>query len=96
MIWAANYVNYANFFAAGLNISRPVIGCAMAVHRELANGFLEIINERALEIELETQVSLPVSYKGKQIVNVRRQQSKPVKTLWEARLWEARPRGDGF
>jgi len=51
----------------------------MAVHRELGNGFLEIIYERAVEIELaareirlERQVSLPVSYKGKQIEDVRR------------------------
>ncbi len=79
MVWAANYANYANFFAVGLNISRRVIGCAMAVHRELGNGLLEIIYERALEIELasreirlERQVSLPVSYKGKQIGDVRR------------------------
>ncbi len=48
----------------------------MAVHRELGNGLLEIIYQRALEIELasreirlERQVSLPVSYKGKQIGN---------------------------
>ena len=73
---AANFANYANFFAAGVNISRRVIGCAMAVHREWWNGFLEIIYERAVEIELasrenrlERQVSLPLSYEGKQIGN---------------------------
>ena len=61
------------FFRVGLNISRPVIGRAMAVHRDLGNGFLEIIYVRALEIELASseirpkrQVSLSVSYKGKQ------------------------------
>ena len=59
-----------------MNISRRVIGCALAVHRELGNGFLEIIYERALEIELasrgirlERQVSMPVTYKGKPIGN---------------------------
>ena len=79
MVWAANYANYANFFAAGLNLSRRVIGCAMAVHGELENGFLEIIYQRDLEIELvsreirlERQLSLPVSYKDKQIGDVRR------------------------
>ncbi len=53
-----------------------MIGCALAVHRELGNGFLEIIYERALEIELasrgirlERQVSMPVTYKGKPIGN---------------------------
>ncbi len=56
-----------------------MIGCAVAVHRELGNGFLEIIHERAVEMELASreirlkrQVSLPVSCKGKQIGNVRR------------------------
>ncbi len=54
-----------------MNISRLVIGCAMGVHRELGCGYLELVYERALEIELkskgirvERQVSLPVSYKG--------------------------------
>ena len=54
-----------------MNISRLVIGCAMAVHRELGCGYLELVYERALEIELKSkgvrvarQVSLPVSYKG--------------------------------
>ena len=57
-----------------MNISRLVIGCAMAVHRELGNGYLEVVYERALEIELkskgirfERQVSLPVQYKGQPI-----------------------------
>ena len=57
----------------------------MAVHRELGNGFLEIIYERSVEIELafreirlERQVSLPVSYKGKQIGNFVPGQSKKI------------------
>ena len=57
-----------------MNISRLVIGCAMAVHRELGSGYLEVVYERALEIELkskgiqfERQVSLPVTYKNKPV-----------------------------
>lgn len=54
-----------------MNISRLVIGCALEVHGELGSGYLELIYQRALEIELkskgirfERQVSLPVVYKG--------------------------------
>jgi GxxExxY protein len=54
-----------------MKVSGLVIGCAMAVHRELGCGYLELVYERALEIELkskgilvERQVELPVSYKG--------------------------------
>jgi len=57
-----------------MNISRLVIGCAMAVHRELGSGYLEVVYERALEIELRSkgirfkrQVSLPVTYKSKPV-----------------------------
>jgi GxxExxY protein len=57
-----------------MNISRLVIGRAMEVHRELGSGYLEIIYERALEIEFkskgiryERQVPMPVSYKGQSI-----------------------------
>jgi GxxExxY protein len=57
-----------------MNISRLVIGCAMAVHRELGSGYLEVVYERALEIELdskgiriERQVLWPVTYKGKPV-----------------------------
>jgi len=48
----------------------------MAVHRELGNGYLELVYERALAVELDLagirfarQVSLPVAYKGKLIGN---------------------------
>ena len=58
------------------SFTRLVIGCAMGVHRELGCGYLEIVYERALEIELrskgirvERQVSLPVTYKGRPVGN---------------------------
>ena len=34
-------------------ITRKIIGCAMAVHSALGNGFQEVIYQRALAIELE-------------------------------------------
>jgi GxxExxY protein len=58
------------------NFTRLIIGCAMGVHRELGCGYLELVYERALEIELkskgirvERQVSLPVTYKGQLVGN---------------------------
>jgi len=51
-----------------------IIGCAIAVHRELGPGLLESIYEAALAIELEDagikfcrQVIVPVRYKGRTI-----------------------------
>ncbi len=48
-----------------------IIGAAIEVHRELGNGFLESVYGEALQIELtarnipfQTQVKLPVYYKG--------------------------------
>jgi len=48
-----------------------VIGCCIAVHKELGPGFLESVYHRALEIELahnnipfETQKEIAVSYRG--------------------------------
>ena len=51
-----------------------VIGCAIAVHRELGPGFLESIYQRAMALELdarglsfEQERAVPVSYRGTQI-----------------------------
>lgn len=48
-----------------------IIGAAIEVHRELGHGFLEAVYEEAMAIEsarrkipFETQVPLPVRYKG--------------------------------
>jgi GxxExxY protein len=53
-------------------LSRKVIGCAMAVHRELGFGFLESVFHRALELELaaagmefESEKRMNVFYRGK-------------------------------
>jgi GxxExxY protein len=36
-------------------ITHKIIGCAMAVHSELGNGFQEVIYQRALDIEMTKQ-----------------------------------------
>jgi GxxExxY protein len=37
------------------NLTHKIIGCAMKVHSALGNGFLEVIYQRALAIEMEKQ-----------------------------------------
>lgn len=56
------------------DLTSKIIGCAMEVHRQLGNGFQEIIYQRALEIEMTTQgvafnreYEIPVFYKAQQI-----------------------------
>ena len=51
-----------------------IIGLAMEVHRQLGNGFREVIYQRALQIEFsrsfidfEREFEMPVRYKGDQI-----------------------------
>jgi len=55
-------------------LTERIIGCAIAVHRELGAGLLESLYEAALAIELEEaglrfrrQVIVPVLYKGRAI-----------------------------
>ncbi len=55
-------------------LTERIIGCAIAVHRELGPGLLEATYEEALCIELELadlsfrrQMSVPVLYKGRSI-----------------------------
>ncbi|MCB9283320.1 MAG: GxxExxY protein [Lewinellaceae bacterium] len=55
-------------------LTSKVIGCAMAVHRALGNGFQEVIYQRALAIEMSDQglsfnreFEMPIYFKGQQI-----------------------------
>jgi GxxExxY protein len=55
-------------------LTHAIIGCAMAVHNELGNGFQEVIYQRALAIELEDaeivfqrEQEMPIFYKGHEI-----------------------------
>jgi len=48
-----------------------IIGCAIEVHKQLGNGFQEVIYQRALAIEMRMQglafsreYEIPISYKG--------------------------------
>ena len=52
-------------------ITRRVIGCAMAVHSELGNGFQEVVYQRALRVEMEREGlsfsrehEVPIWFKG--------------------------------
>ncbi len=55
-------------------LTSKIIGCAMAVHRALGNGFQEVIYQRALEIEMadngilfSREHEMPIYYKNQQI-----------------------------
>jgi len=55
-------------------LTSKIIGCAMAVHRALGNGFQEVIYQRALEIEFNEngiafsrEHEMPIYYKTQQI-----------------------------
>ena len=57
-----------------LDLTGRVIGCAMEVHRQLGPGLLEAVYEECLCDELSNagiaftrQVSLPLTYKGKDL-----------------------------
>jgi GxxExxY protein len=52
-------------------LTHEIIGCAMAVHRMLGNGFQEVIYQRSLAVELEAagllfarELEMPIFYKG--------------------------------
>ena len=56
------------------DLTGKIIGCAMEVHRQLGNGFQELIYQRALAIEMAEQGlsfsrehEMPVYYKNQQI-----------------------------
>jgi GxxExxY protein len=56
------------------DLTSEIIGCAMAVHKSLGNGFQEVIYQRALEIEMRlTNLSfsreheMPIFYREEQI-----------------------------
>lgn len=44
-----------------------IIGCAMEVHRELGNGFLEAVYQEALSREFDTQ---NVSYRSQEVLDI--------------------------
>lgn len=56
------------------DLTSKIIGCSMEVHKELGNGFQEVIYQRALEIEFRNnnisfsrEHEMPVYYKEQQI-----------------------------
>lgn len=55
-------------------LTYKIIGCAMEVHKQLGNGFQEVIYQRALAIEMSTQGiefsrehEMHIQYKGHEI-----------------------------
>jgi len=55
-------------------LTSKIIGCAIAVHKELGNGFQEVIYQRALEIEMSLEgiefnreFEMPIFYREQQI-----------------------------
>ena len=55
-------------------LTQKVIGCAFAVHRELGNGFQEVVYQRCLEIEMKRagldfgrEVDQTIHYRGVQV-----------------------------
>lgn len=53
------------------DLTHRVIGCAMEVHRQLGNGFQEVVYQRSLSIELnlnniahERELEMPLLYKS--------------------------------
>ena len=57
-------------------LTRQIIACAFTVHNALGGGFLESVYEKAFALELkargiafETQVKIPVNYRGERVGN---------------------------
>ncbi|WMN06119.1 GxxExxY protein [Marivirga arenosa] len=55
-------------------LTGKIIGCAMEVHRQMGNGFQEVVYQRALSIELNLQklnhvreLEMPLTYKGENV-----------------------------
>ena len=55
-------------------LTSKIIGCAMAVHKTLGNGFQEVIYQRALAIEMQIagiefsrEFEMPIFYREEQI-----------------------------
>lgn len=55
-------------------ITHAIIGCAMKVHNTLGSGFQEVIYQRAMEIEMDSQnlgfvreMEMPIHYGGVEI-----------------------------
>lgn len=55
-------------------LTHKIIGCAMEVHKQLGNGFQEVVYQRALAIEFSIQgldfvreMEMDLQYKGKHI-----------------------------
>lgn len=55
-------------------LTGKIIGCAIEVHKNMGNGFQEVIYQRALAIEFELQgisfqreKEMPLTYKGRDI-----------------------------
>ena len=55
-------------------LTQKIIGCAFSVHRELGNGFQEVVYQRCLEIEMKgagldfgREVDQTIYYRGVQV-----------------------------
>jgi GxxExxY protein len=56
------------------DVTEKIIGCSMAVHSTLGNGFQEVIYQRALELEFKAagldfnrEFEMPIFYRGEKI-----------------------------
>ena len=70
------------------DLTGRVIGCAMAVHSELGNGFQEVVYQRALAIEMRRD-GISVSREHEMPIYYRREQveTRRVDFLWRKLCW---------